>query len=60
MKSKVDVTILTDEQITNRLLFAERIAKDCKNGLPEHLEDERQNLLTEQKKRLNNLSGDGI
>lgn len=55
----------TDEEIVQRLAFADRIMDSCRNAgknpdLPAHLEQERQELLAEQIKRLEGAYGDQL
>ena len=56
---------LSDSEIEGRLRFADLILNDLqKHGkerkLPEHLERERQALLAEQRRRVENIGGGGI
>jgi len=65
MKSKVDVAVLTDENIAARLSLADKILKDMERAgmfpvLPEHLEDERTMLIAEQRRRMTCIGGDNI
>jgi hypothetical protein len=57
---KKPVNEYSDEEITKRLAFADRIAANSGQELPPLLEKEKQELLAEQRRRTLGANGDGI